>query len=98
MEDNYEYGRHLLLQSFKLFIEKYELPEKLNVSLVGGSDEEPELAIYYIDGKRVHIVDSWPVEDTRKVSEIEIDGWGQSLFLKDDKLVVFSRIYNSNSI
>ncbi len=44
MEENYEYGRHLLLESFKLFIEKYDLPVKLNVSLVGGSDEEPELA------------------------------------------------------
>ena len=50
--------------------------------------------IYYIDGKRVHIVDSWPVEDTHKVAEIEIDGWGQKLFLKDDKLVVFSSIYS----
>ena len=45
MEENYEYGRHLLLESFKLFIEKYDLPVKLNVSLVGGSDEEPELAV-----------------------------------------------------
>ena len=36
--------------------------------------------IYYIDGKRVHIVDSWPVEDTHKVAEIEIDGWGQNVF------------------
>ena len=50
--------------------------------------------IYYIDGKRVHIFDSWPVEDTHKVAEIEIDGWGQKLFLKDDKLVVFSSIYS----
>tara|TARA_B110000495_G_C22987962_1_gene581453 strand:- start:64 stop:750 length:687 start_codon:yes stop_codon:yes gene_type:complete len=45
MEKKYEYGRHLLLEAYKSFIEKYDLPRNLNVSLVGGSDEEPELEV-----------------------------------------------------
>ena len=45
MESNYEYGRHLLLLSFKTFLEKSDLPKILNVSIVGGSSEEPELEV-----------------------------------------------------
>ena len=55
MKDNYEYGRHLLQESFKLFIEKYKLPEKLNVSLIGGSDEEPELAALKELGNEINL-------------------------------------------
>ena len=43
MESNYEYGRHLLLLSFKALLEKSDLPKTLNVSIVGGSSREPEL-------------------------------------------------------
>jgi hypothetical protein len=45
MESNYEYGRHLLLLSFKTFLEKLDLPKILNVSIVGGSNNEPELEV-----------------------------------------------------
>ena len=32
MEKKYEYGRHLLLEAYKSFIEKYDLPRNLNVA------------------------------------------------------------------
>lgn len=55
MSENLEYGRHLLLNSFKLFIKNSELPEKLNVTIVGGSDQEPELTALKELGYSIHI-------------------------------------------
>lgn len=43
MVEDYEYGRYLLLESFKSFIQKIQLSNDLNVSIVGGSNKEPEL-------------------------------------------------------
>lgn len=39
-----------------MFIEKYELPDKLNVSLVVGSDEEPELAALKELGYEINLI------------------------------------------
>ena len=43
MVEDYEYGRYLLLESFKSFIQKIQLSNDLNVTIVGGSKKEPEL-------------------------------------------------------
>jgi len=45
MYDDIEYGRFLLINEFKKFIQKYDLPTELNVLVLGGSKEEPELKV-----------------------------------------------------
>ena len=50
--------------------------------------------LYIAQDKALHIVDSWPVEDSHKVSTIELEGWAQGLFLLDDTVVVSSSYYN----
>jgi len=45
MNKNMEYGRHLLLQIFERFIEEHNIPSDLNVLIIGGSNDEPELEI-----------------------------------------------------
>ena len=51
--------------------------------------------IYVAQDKGVHIVDSWPVEESHKLATINLEGWARGLFLKEDKLVVFEHIYNN---
>ncbi len=55
MNENMEYGRHLLLEAFKLFIKKYTLPSNLNVLIIGGSEEEPELEILRNQGFSINL-------------------------------------------
>ncbi|MFK7927952.1 MAG: beta-propeller domain-containing protein, partial [Myxococcota bacterium] len=48
--------------------------------------------IYVAQDRALHIVKSWPVEDSEKLATVELDGWIRGLFLKDDKVVVFHSV------
>lgn len=50
-----EYGRHLLLDAFDLFIKKYKLPHNLNVLIIGGSEAEPELEVLKNHGFNINL-------------------------------------------
>jgi len=45
--------------------------------------------LYVAQDRALHIVKSWPIEDSEKVSTVELDGWASGLFVKDDRAVVF---------
>lgn len=49
--------------------------------------------IYTVQDRALYIVKSWPIAETSLVSELELDGWGQGLFLQGDHLYVFSQVY-----
>jgi uncharacterized secreted protein with C-terminal beta-propeller domain len=51
--------------------------------------------LYIAQDQALHIVDSWPVEESHKVSTIALDGWSYGLFLHGDKVVVASSNYDS---
>jgi uncharacterized secreted protein with C-terminal beta-propeller domain len=50
--------------------------------------------LYIAQDQALHIVDSWPVAESHKVSSIELDGWAYGLFLHGDKVVVASSNYD----
>ncbi len=49
--------------------------------------------IYVISGEKVVIVDAYPAENAKILSEIELDASLYEIFINDDKLVVFGRDY-----
>ncbi|MCL2330861.1 MAG: beta-propeller domain-containing protein [Phycisphaerae bacterium] len=46
--------------------------------------------IYLLTGDQVHVVNAMPVENLAEVATISIDGFGNSLYLANNKLVVLS--------
>ncbi len=53
--------------------------------------------IYTIAGKKLIIVDAYPAENAKVVSETELKGTPIDIFVNKDRLVVFSRDYNRQS-
>lgn len=51
--------------------------------------------IYVVSGSKVIIVDAYPAEDAKILSEIEFNGTPQQIFINKDKLVVFGYGYYS---
>lgn len=49
--------------------------------------------IYVLAGNTIHIVRAAPPEEMAEVSTVEIEAWGDSLYLSGDKLVALSRRY-----
>jgi hypothetical protein len=49
--------------------------------------------IYALQDGVLHIVDSWPPEDAAELAQIELEGWGESIFLVGDVVVAFTSIY-----
>jgi uncharacterized secreted protein with C-terminal beta-propeller domain len=45
--------------------------------------------IYVVSGKKVVIIDAYPAENSRILSEIEFNGTPQEIFINKDKLIVF---------
>ena len=45
--------------------------------------------LYVAQDRALHIVKSWPIEESEKLATVELDGWASGLFVKDDKAVVF---------
>lgn len=48
--------------------------------------------IYAIENNVLHIVRSWPANETELLSTFELSGWGDSMFLAGDRVVVFTSI------
>jgi len=58
--------------------------------------------IYTVSGKKLVIIDAFPAENAKILSEIELEGLPQEIFINKDKLVVFgyeteSRGYSENT-
>jgi len=47
--------------------------------------------IYVVSGKKVVIVDAYPAEQANILSEIELNGTPEEIFINDNKLVIFGR-------
>lgn len=46
--------------------------------------------LYVAQDRGLHIVKSWPVAESELLSSVEVSGWVRGIFLKGDKVVVFS--------
>jgi len=73
--------------------ERSEDYSKTNIQVEGV--DEPDIVkndgkyIYVVSGKKVVIVDAYPAENTNILSEIELNGTPQEIFINDDRLIVF---------
>jgi uncharacterized secreted protein with C-terminal beta-propeller domain len=84
--------------------ERSEDYSKTNIQVEGV--DEPDIVkndgkyIYVVSGKKVVIVDAYPPENANILSEIELNGTPQEIFINDDRLVVFGwdESYTSGSI
>ena len=71
----------------------------------GGVDEPDMLKT---DGKfiyvaqdwrgQVDIVKSWPADASAKVGSVDVDGYPYAMFLRDDKLLVYSYVHDNTSV
>lgn len=50
--------------------------------------------IYFLNDNQVSIVDAYPAETAEVISEINFEGHGESLFLSENKLIVFASFYD----
>jgi uncharacterized secreted protein with C-terminal beta-propeller domain len=50
------------------------------------------LYIYTVQEGALHILKSWPVEETEKLATVSLDGWASGLFLNGDQLAVFESL------
>jgi uncharacterized secreted protein with C-terminal beta-propeller domain len=53
--------------------------------------------IYVISGNKIIIIDAYPAENARILSEIEVDGNPVEIFINEDKLVIFGREFSEIS-
>ena len=73
--------------------ERSEDYSKTNIQVEGV--DEPDIVkndgkyIYVVSGKKVVIVDAYPAENANILSQIELNGTPQDIFINDDRLVVF---------
>jgi uncharacterized secreted protein with C-terminal beta-propeller domain len=49
--------------------------------------------IYAVSGKKIVIVDAYPAENAKTLSEIELEGTPREIFINKDRLVVFGQSY-----
>lgn len=60
--------------------------------------DEPDLVktngqhTFVINGQNLHILDTFPVEETHEVAVLALEGWGENMFLVGDKIVTFRGI------
>ncbi len=61
--------------------------------------DEPDIVkndgkyIYLVSGQKIVILDAYPAESMKNISEIKLNDSIENIFLNEDKLVVFSRDY-----
>lgn len=66
--------------------------------------DEPDIVkndgkyIYVVSGKKVVIVNAFPAEDMKILSELEFEENVRNIFINEDKLIVFSNFYKQNEI
>ena len=64
--------------------------------------DEPDLVktdgqtMFVVQGNTLHVIDSWPVEETHELATVELPGYGDQMFLVEGQVVVFSHIYTGN--
>jgi len=49
--------------------------------------------IYVLSGEQLLIVDAWPAEEMNQVAEFTIEGQPTDMYLDEDRLIVFSMVY-----
>ena len=65
--------------------------------------DEPDIVkndgkyIYTVSGKKITIVDAYPAENAKILSEINLEGSPREIFINKDKLVVFGQSYRYES-
>lgn len=61
--------------------------------------DEPDLVksdgnyMYVLQNQTVHVVEAWPADAMHEVATYELSGWGDQMFLDEDRLVVFTHVY-----
>ena len=64
--------------------------------------DEPDMVktdgttMFVVQGNTLHLIDSWPIEETHELATLELPGYGEQMFLVGDQVVVFSQIYTGN--
>lgn len=48
--------------------------------------------MYVAEDRGVHILSTWPADETEVLATLDLQGWAHGLFLVDDKLVVFNSV------
>lgn len=62
--------------------------------------DEPDMVktngefIYIVQDGELLVVDSWPAEEAELLATIPLEGWADSMFLHDDRLMVYSSVYD----
>lgn len=51
--------------------------------------------IFVLSGQKLYLHRSWPAESLRAESSLNIEGWPRQMFLRGDKVLVFSVVYES---
>lgn len=60
--------------------------------------DEPDLVktngqhTFVLNGQMLHVLDTFPVEDTHEIATLTLEGWGENMFLVGDKVVTFRSI------
>lgn len=61
--------------------------------------DEPDLVktngeyLFVVQDDELHVVDSWPPEDASLVATLPLSGWGASMFLHEDRLLLLGSDY-----
>lgn len=61
--------------------------------------DEPDLmktdgaSMFVFRNGTLHILDAWPAEDARELARVEIGGYGEQMFLVDDRIVTFTNVW-----
>jgi uncharacterized secreted protein with C-terminal beta-propeller domain len=49
--------------------------------------------IFVLSGQKLYVHRSWPAESLHATSSLKLEGWPREMFLRGDKVVVFSEVY-----
>lgn len=56
---------------------------------------EDGTVMYVAQDRALHIVDTWPIDEAKKLGSLELDGWVQGLFVHGDTALVVHNVYGS---
>ena len=48
--------------------------------------------IFVITGHKLYVHRSWPADSLAAVASLPLEGWPREMFLKDNRLVIFSQV------
>jgi len=68
--------------------------------------DEPDLVktngthLFVVDNSQgealLHVLASWPADETQEIATVELEGWGDNLILVDDTVIALTTIYQGN--